>query len=294
MRNLSFYESRDSTGEVSLKSLFSGTEEVSGRSKIGYSDMARLLVRGGWPRSIGIDEEYSYDIVEGYCEGLLDSEINLPGGRRRDRQRMRHILRSLARNTATSVPNTTILTDINSNGESSISVNTLADYISALEGIYVVEDMDSWSPRLRSKTAIRTSAVRHFSDPAIAAYFLGAKARDLEMDPNTFGLLFESLVVRDLRIYARSLGGEVYHYRDADGLEADAIIHLNDGRWGAIEVKLGSHGIDAGARNLIRLAHKVDTENMGAPSFLAVVTATEFAYTREDGVHVIPLGCLRD
>ena len=294
MRTLSLFESGDSTGEVSIGSLFEGVSEVSGISGLDYTTMAELLVRGGWPSSIGSDTETASDIIMGYCEGMLDSEINLPEGRRRDKQRMRMILRSLARNTSMSVPNTTIMEDIGRSEQGGISVNTLADYISALKDIHVVDDLAAWSPRLRSKVAIRTSDVRHFVDPAIAAYFLGAGPRDLEMDPRTYGLLFESLVVRDLRIYAQDLRGDVYHYRDGDGLEVDVIIHLKDGRWGAIEVKLGSYGVDAGATNLLRLARKVDSEKMNPPSFLMVVTAVGYAYTREDGVHVVPLGCLRN
>lgn len=293
MRTLSLFESGDSTGEVRLSALFDGIVNVFGTSHLDYRRMAEVLVRGGWPASIGKDPEDARRIVAGYCESVLDADINLPQGRRRDKQRMRILLRSLSRHTATGTPNTSVLADMSSSG-AGVNINTVSDYISALKDIYVVEDMEAWSPKLRSKTAIRTSDVRHMSDPAIAAYFLDASSGDLEKDPNTYGLLFESLVVRDLRIYAQHLGGSVYHYRDSDGLEADCIVHLNDGRWGAVEVKLGSYGVDEGARNLLRLARKVDAESMNPPSFLAVVTSCGLAYTRDDGVHVIPLGCLRD
>lgn len=212
----------------------------------------------------------------------------------RDEQKMRKLLRSLSRNTATSVTNVKLLMDMHSDDESNISPNTLADYTRALREIYVIEDLVAWSPKLRSKTTIRTSDVRHISEPAMAAYFLGAGSLDLEMDPNTFGLLFESLAVRDLRIYSQSIGGDVFHYRDEDGLEVDAVVHLHNGKWCAIEVKLGTYQLDAAAANLLRFARKIDSESMNPPSFLAILTGTEYAYTREDGVHVIPLGCLKD
>ncbi len=294
MRNLSLFESGDSTGEVSLRRLMDGIEDVSGTSSLDYSGMAKVLVRGGWPASIDADPDLHPSIVRGYCEGLLESDINIPDGRRRNKQRMRVILRSLSRNIATETPNTTVLDDISNTYDGSISINTLSDYISALKDLYVVEDLEAWSPRLRSKTAIRTSDVRHLSDPAMAAYFLGAGPRDLEMDPRTYGPLFESLVVRDLMIYTRCNDGDVYHYRDADSLEVDAVIHLHDGRWGAVEVKLGEDGIETESKNLLRLAHKIDEDRMNPPSFLAVITSSGYAYTRSDGVHVIPLGCLRD
>lgn len=294
MRTLSLYESGDSTGDVSLSTLFDGIQSVSGASALDYPAVSEILVRGGWPESIGRNVKDAHGIVAGYCESILDSDINLPGGRKRNKQWMRQILRSLSRHTAAGAPNTTVHADVTSESEGGMSINTVSDYISALKDIYVVEDLEAWSPKLRSKIAIRTSDVRHMSDPAIAAYFLNAGAKDLEADPNTFGLLFESLVVRDLRVYSQKLAGSVFHYRDSEGLEVDAIVHLNDRRWGAIEVKLGTFAADAGAKNLLRLSKRVDTESMNPPSFLAVVTATGYAYTREDGVHVIPIGCLRD
>ena len=177
---------------------------------------------------------------------------------------------------------------------SPISANTLDDYMSALRAICVLDEMQAWNPNLRSKTAIRTSDTLHLCDPAIAAYFLSASPDDLMNDPRTFGLLFESLVVRDLRIYARSIGGDVFHYRDKTGLEADAVIHLNNGRWALVEVKLGESWVDEGAANLIKLRDRINTDTMGEPSFMAVIIATGVAYTREDGVHVIPITCLRD
>ena len=293
MRTMSLYEYGNSTGDVSLGKLFSNADKVSGHSKMSIKDAARSIVRGGWPSSVGLEDGIAQRQVAGYCETILESDITTVDGKKRDPQKMRAILRSLSRNVSTSVKNTTVLGDILSDN-TDMHENTLKDYIDALRSIYVVEDLPAWGPKLRSKTVIRTSDKKHLTDPAIAAYFLGASAKDLEFDPNTFGLLFESMVVRDLRVYAQSLGGDVYHYRDQEGLEADAVIHLRNGKWAAVEVKLGDDQIDDAAKNLKKLKAKVDTETMSPPSFLAVVTGTEYAYTRDDGVHVIPIGCLRD
>lgn len=294
MRAMSLYESGDSAGDVSLGALFSGLNSISGHSKQSIEDIAKAIVRGGWPSSVGKSDSVAYRQVAGYCETILESDILSVDGKKRDGQRMRAVLRSLSRNVSTPATNKTILNDLISDSAEDMHLNTLADYISALRKICVVEDLQAWSPKLRSKTAIRASGVRHLTDPAIAAYFLGASPRDLEFDPNTFGLLFESMVIRDLRVYAQSLNGDVYHYRDEEGLEADAVIHLHDGRWCAVEVKLGAHMIDDAAKNLKRLRNKMDQRVMNHPSFLAVVTGTEFAYTRDDGIHVIPIGCLKD
>jgi predicted AAA+ superfamily ATPase len=289
MHTMSLYESGDSTGEVSISELFSGGE-ASGDSDLSIEDAAAILVRGGWPNSIGKRPEIAYDQIEGYCEAILKSEVKLVDGVDRDSNKMRLILRSLSRNISTSAPDTTILADIEKKDNGLMHLNTLRAYTKALREIYVLDDLPAWTPKLRSKTTIRTSDTRHLSDPAVAAYFLGASAKDLLSDTKTFGLLFESMVIRDLRVYASSLGGEVFHYRDSDGLEADAIIHLHNGEWGAAEVKLGSGMIDDAVKNLLKIKDKVDTNS---PSFLAVITATKYAYTREDGVHVLPIGCLR-
>ena len=201
-------------------------------------------------------------------------------------------MKSLARHTASQASDNKIISDVEVN-HFSIHRNTLSDYLKILRDLYVIEDLPAWSPKLRSKTTIRTSNTRHFSDPAFAASLLDASPEDLFRDIETFGLLFESLVVRDLRIYTEYIGGYVYHYRDKNGLEADAIIHLNDGRWAAIEVKLGSHEIDNAARNLIKLSNQVDSSNSNGPAFLMVITGTEFGYRRDDGVYVVPIGCLK-
>jgi predicted AAA+ superfamily ATPase len=293
MSTMSLYESGDSTGEVSLSDLFSG-KDVSGRSPFDIEDIAALVVRGGWPKTVGKGDAAAHEQIKGYCETILESEIRTADGVYRDSRKMRRVLRSISRNTSSSASDTTILADTEEKNCTSIHINTLRSYEKALREIYVIDDLPAWTPRLRSKAAVRTSDTRHLTDPAVAAYFLGASAKNLMADMKTFGLLFESLAVRDLRVYTRSLGGDVFHYRDSDGLEADAVIHLNDGRWGAIEVKLGAGMIDDAAKGLLRIKEKVENETMGTPSFLAVVTGTEYAYTREDGVHVVPLGCLKD
>ena len=294
MHTMSLFEGGDSTGEVSLRSLFGGTK-IAGRSGLSVDDIAERIVRGGWPRSMGKSTDVACRQVAGYCENILSTPIRSEDDSdrpvARDSERMREVLRSLARNTATQTPDTAILRDIESKDNVSISINTLRDYIRALKRIYVVDDLPAWNPRLRSKATVRTSDTRHLCDPAVAAYFLGASVRNLTSDFQTFGLLFESMAVRDLRVYAAANGGDVMHYRDSDGLEADAIIRIrHTGEWGAVEVKLGQGKVDEAASNLLKLSGKTQDP----PSFLAVVTGTEYAYTREDGVHVIPLGCLRD
>lgn len=207
--------------------------------------------------------------------------------------RVRALMRSLARNVSTQASLATIRDDI-AGDESAITERTMASYLSILRRIFVVEDLPAWNPALRSKTPLRTAPKRHFVDPSIAAAVLRASPEKLLSDFNTFGLLFESLCVRDLRVYAQALDGEVFHYRDKSGLEADAVIHLKDGRWGAVEVKMGAVEIETAARNLMKLKEKVDLDKMKEPSFLMVLTATELGYRRDDGVYVVPIGCLRE
>lgn len=291
MRTMSLFESGNSSGTISLGDLFSGKAGVSGRSELSVKDLAALIVRGGWPDTIRYGEDEASRVIGRYCEKILDTEIYTVDGRKRDKRRMRAILKSVSRHVSGSAAAKTVLDDVAPNGE--MHIQTLQDYLSVLERIYVTEDLPAWSPKLRSKSTIRLTDKRHLSDPALAAYFLDAGAADLMFDPNTFELLFESMVIRDLRVYAQALSGNVYHYRDSDNLEVDAVVHLRGGKWCAIEIKLGSDELDKAAKNLIRLSNKVDL-SMNPPSFLAIITGTEYAYTREDGVHVIPAGCLRN
>ena len=294
MNTMSLFESGDSNGSILLRSLFEGTSEVEGSSDVSLHGVASLLVRGGWPESIGMDEDIAMMIVRGYCESILNTDVSEADGKSRDARRVRGLMRAMSRGISQPVSKASIAEDMRAVEGSPISANTLDDYMSALRAICVLDEMQAWNPNLRSKTAIRTSDTLHLCDPAIAAYFLSASPDDLMNDPRTFGLLFESLVVRDLRIYSRSIGGDVFHYRDKTGLEADAVIHLNDGRWALVEVKLGESWVDEGAANLIKLRDRINTDTMGEPSFMAVIIATGVAYTREDGVHVIPITCLRD
>lgn len=294
MRTMSLYESNQSTGEVSLESLFNGNEKVSGMSELEVEDVARILVRGGWPATINLNDADAHKVIAAYCTTITETEIKTIDGKNRDSHKTRAILRSISRNSATQATASTIHEDVTSQENISMNVKTLYDYIDALKRICVIEDLPAWSPKLRSKTAVRSSDTRHLTDPAIAAYFLDASAEDLLYDPNTFGLLFESMVIRDLRVYAQTINGNVYHYRDEDGLEVDAIVHIWGGKWGAIEIKLNDSWADEAADNLLKLKNKIDSKHMNSPSFLAVVTATGSAYTRKDGVHVIPLTCLKN
>lgn len=290
MRTMSLYESGDSNGTISLLELFNDKKELSAQADIDIEDMAKILVRGGWPNSIEKKMKIAIRQISGYCDAIVNSEIKTVDGVNRDPNKTRSILKVFSRHVSTQAAYTTMLKDLKSNNET-ININTMKSYIDALEKLYVIEDLPAWSPKLRSKTAVRTSPTRHFIDPAIAARMMDAYPEDLLNDLNTFGLLFESLVIRDLRIYSQLLNGKVYHYRDKTNLEVDAIIHLDNGKWGAIEVKLGSSQIDKAAENLIKFKEKVDLKQ--GPSFLAVITTTKYAFKRVDGVLVIPIGCLK-
>lgn len=293
MRTMTLYESGDSTGEVSIEGLFSGNLEVSGASVKKLEDIAFLLCRGGWPEAVDRKENVALRQAIDYVDGTLDTDFSKVDGVKRDRDRMRRIMRSYARNLATQANYQTIRSDIIANDTESVSDDTIASYVLALKRLFVIEDLKAWNPNIRSKTAIRTSDTRHFTDPSIATAALGLGPEDLMNDLKTFGFFFESMCVHDLRVYAQRLDGEVYHYRDKSGLEADAVIHLRDGRYGLVEAKLFSQdNIDEGAANLISLRKKIDTSRMKPASFLMVVTGTPYAYTRDDGVIVAPLTTL--
>lgn len=293
MRTMCLYESGDSTGEVSLSSLFDGCGEVEGKTEASLDELAYLLCRGGWPASVGLSERAALQQAPDYLESVIEADYEKIDGVRRDPLRMERVVRSVARNVATQANYQTIRADVASNDAYSISEDTIASYIGALNALFVVENLRAWSPNLRSKTAIRTSDTRHFADPSIAAAALGVGPGGLMDDLKTYGLLFESLCVRDLRVYSQLLGGNVYHYRDKNGLEADAVIVLKDGRYALVEAKLFSQDhIDEGAANLIALKDKIDMSKMSQPAFLMVVTGTPYAYVRDDGVIVAPLATL--
>ena len=295
MRPMSLYESGDSTGEVSLGDLFSGNFEIDGASELSIDRLAFLICRGGWPQAVDMRDEIALEQAIDYYDVVVYSDINRADNVHKNPERVRRLMRSYARNQGGQVPNTVLAQDIAANDEKSINEETVASYVNALRKILVVEDMPTWNPNLRSKTVIRSSDTRYYIDPSIAAAALGIGPNDLINDLKTFGFLFETLCVRDLRVFADALGGSVYHYRDRDGQECDAVIHLRNGRFGLIEIKLGGDKlIEEGAKSLKALEAKIDTDKMNAPSFLMVLTGTgDFAYRRPDGVYVVPIGCLK-
>ena len=258
--------------------------------------IAFLLCRGGWPKAVGRSEKAALRQAYNYVDAVATQEIMEVDDVRRDEQSTRKLLRSYARHQASQASVATIVADMRANEATTLSENTVASYLRALRMIFVVEDMEAWNPNLRSKSAIRTSDTRYFVDPSIATAALRIGPKDLLRDMQTFGLLFETMAVRDLRVYAEVLDGRVYHFRDSNGLECDAVLHRNDGSYGLVEVKIGGEKyIEEGARNLKLLASKIDTERMPAPAFMMVVTAVgAFAYRREDGVLVVPISCLKN
>lgn len=296
MRPMSLYESKESTGEISLKELFDENTNIDGENPNDIEKLAFLICRGGWPGAIDLKEKPALQQAFDYLDGVVKSDINRADGIEKNEERVRRIMRSLARNQGSQTPTTVIANDILANDSSSVNEDTVQTYIKTLKKIFVIEDMPAWNPNLRSKSAIRTSDTRYYVDPSIASASLGLGPDDLLNDLNTFGLLFETLCVRDLRIFAESLNGSVYHYRDNTGLECDAVIHLRNGKYGLIEIKLGGDSlIEEGAKSLKKLKDCIDTTKMNKPSFLMVLTGIgKYAYKREDGVLVIPIGVLKN
>ena len=293
MRPMSLWESGDSSGQVSLKGLFDRDHDIRGDSVLNFDRIAKLICRGGWPESVGEDERIALLIARNYYRSLTDSDIADVDGIKRNPERARRIMRAYARNVSSIASDKTIMDDIVSN-DSVLDTKTFSSYINALRKLFAIEDVIAWNPKLRSKTTMRSSDKRQFADPSIAAAALGADPDDIMDDINTMEFLFESLCTRDLRVYAERLGGTIYYYRDNTGLEADAIVHLDNGDWGAVEMKLGGNEIDEAAENLIKLKNKVNTDEMREPRFLMVLTGLSYAYRRPDGVLVVPIGCLRD
>ncbi len=293
MRPMSLYESGESNGYVSLQSLFSKNnpfEETLSSLKI--ENIATAICRGGWPASLNHNNKNALRIAVDYVESIINHDISEADGVSKNPERVRLLLRSLARNTATTANYQTIKDDLEAT-DNQFSEKTIASYIQALKRIFIVEDLPAWQPSLRSKSAIRTSPKRHFIDPSIATAIMRTNEEGILKDFEFFGFLFESLCTRDIRIYAQANDGDVFHYRDKTGLESDLIIKLRNGKWAAVEVKLGQKQIDEAAQNLLKIRSKIDTEKMKEPAFLMIVTGGEFAYQRKDGVFVVPLGCLR-
>ena len=298
LRTMSLWESGDSSGDVSLGALFKNADSVDGASKIDIDQLAFLTCRGGWPKAtLKKSKKAALLQAKEYYEAVYRHDISRVDNVERDPELTKRLMRSYSRNQGSQASAGTILADIRANESDELSENTIYSYIKALKKIFVIEDSLAWNPNLRSKTAIRTSDTRYFIDPSIATAALGLGPDDLINDLNTFGLLFETLCVRDLRVYADALGGTVYHYRDKSNLECDAVVHLENGSYGLIEIKLGGDTlIKEGAENLQLLANKLDTTKMKKPSFLMVLTGVgDYAYKRpEDGVLVVPIGCLKD
>lgn len=297
MRPMTLWESGESTGEVSLGGLFAHSEEVDGESRLRIEDIAFAICRGGWPKSLSKKrEKAALQQATEYFEAITRSDISRVDGVERDEQRAKRLMRSYARLQGAMASIPTIVEDMKANDPENMSDETVASYIKALKKIFVVEDMPAWNPNLRSKTAIRTGDTRYFVDPSIATAALGIGTSDLLNDPETMGLFFETLCVRDLRVYAEANDGNVFHYRDKNGLECDAVVHLRNGSYGLIEIKLGGDTrIEEGASNLLSLAKKIDTTRMKQPAFMMVLTAVgQYAYRRKDGVIVVPVGSLKD
>lgn len=297
LRTMSLWESEDSTGDVSLEELFINPDTVDGVSDIDLDRLAYLTCRGGWPKAVlKKSEKAALAQAFDYYDSVVSNDIKRVDDIDRDEELTKRIMRSYARNQGTQATVGTILADIKSNGDERMSDSTVYSYIKALKEIFVIEDSIAWNPNLRSKTAIRTSDTRYFIDPSIATAALGMGPKNLINDMETFGFIFETLAIRDLRVYADALDGKVYHYRDKNNLECDAVIHLRNGSYGLVEVKIGgTEPIREGAESLKTLSSKIDSTRMKTPSFMMVLTGIgNFAYKRpEDGVLVVPIGCLK-
>ncbi|MFM1963316.1 MAG: hypothetical protein RLZZ172_2161 [Bacteroidota bacterium] len=294
MRPMSLYESGESSGQISLLSLFNGTQEDGeSASDLTIERIAFLLCRGGWPASLELGEKIAIRMAMDYVDAIINQDVSRVDGIEKNPERVRLLMRSLARNISTAASYQTIKQDIEAN-DVGISDKTIITYINALRRIFVVDDLPAWSPSLRSKTAIRTSDKRHFTDPSIATAVMRTNPEGILTDFEYFGFLFESLCTRDIRVYVQSIDGDVFHYRDKSGLEADMIVRLRDGRWAAIEVKLGNKQIEEAAQNLLKLKDRIDETKMGMASFLMIITGGQYAYCRRDGIWVVPIGCLKN
>ena len=295
MRPMSLWESGESTGTVSLKKLFDGENIEPQNNPLDLEQIAYLICRGGWPQSTLLQGDTALYEAYDYYEAIYKVDIHRVDKARRNSERTRLLLRSYARNQGCSVSYSRLCSDIKENDNASINYETLSDYIDALKKLFVIEDMPAWNPNLRSRAAIQTSDTRYFIDPSIAVGALSIGPKDLINDLQTMGLFFETMAVRDLRVYADALDGNVFHFRNANGLECDSVLHRRDGSYGLIEIKLGGQTlIEKGASTLNELARNINTDKMKSPSFLMVLTAVgEYSYQRpQDGVWVVPIGTL--
>lgn len=296
MRTMSLFESGESNGQVSLRELFDGHLDIACTNDYDLEAVAFMACRGGWPAALELSKQAALLHATNYCDAIVNTDISRVDGIERNPDQTRRLLRSYARNQGSQTPISALIQDMQLVNSDAENRRTVSSYLNALQQIFVIEDLKAWHPNLRSKTAIRTSNTRYFSDPSLCATALGIGPHDLVLHPETFGFIFETLCIRDLRVYADALDGEVYHYRDKNNLECDAVLHRRNGSFGLIEIKLGGDAaVEHGASTLRMLAAKIDVEKMGKPSFLMVLTAVgDFAYQREDGVLVVPICCLRD
>ncbi|MDE6634632.1 MAG: DUF4143 domain-containing protein [Bacteroidaceae bacterium] len=296
MRPMSLFESGESNGKVSLGNLFEAPEKILERNELKLKDIAFLICRGGWPMAVDLPEEAALEQAFDYYDAVTKEDITKVDGVKRASARVQRLMRAYARHQGTQASIATLREDLKSNDTDTLNDDTISAYLEALRKIFVVEDMPAWNPNLRSKTAIRMADTRYFVDPSIATAALGLGPADLINDLNTMGFLFEAMCIRDLRVFAEALNGKVYHYRDKSGLECDAVVHLRNGQYGLIEIKLGGESlINDGTETLNSLASQIDTTRMKAPAFKMILTATgEYAYRRpEDGIYVVPIGCLK-
>lgn len=296
MRPMSLFESGESNGKVSLNDLFEGKPFEVQTNELTMDDIAFLTCRGGWPWTTLISKEVALDQAFDYVDSVVNKDIQRVDGVKRSPERAKLLLRSYARNISQQVPYSTIRKDMLTNDSSTLDEDTVSDYIKALKKLFVIEDLAAWNPNIRSKAAIRTSDTRHFVDSSIGTASLGLGPKDLMNDLKSFGFFFEDMAVRDLRVYAEALDGKLYHYRDSTGLECDTVLHRRNGSYALLEIKLGGEkNINEGAANMLKLTANIDTDKMPAPSFMAVIIGVgKYAFRRDDGVYVIPIGCLKD
>ena len=296
MKPMTLFESGDSNGKISLKDILAGKRDIDGvQTDLNYEKIAYVLCRGGWPNSLNFDSEKALEIARNYIDVLVNSDISRVDGVKRDPSLARAILKAYARQVSTIDSNKVLYADVKSN-YALVSEKTIMDYLNTLKKLFIIEEIDSWNPNIRSKTAIRTAAKKTFVDPSLAVAALGCTPKDIMYDVNTFGLLFENLVDRDLSVYVNSLSGTLKHYRDRYGLECDHVIHFNNGKYALIETKLSGDRIKEAVSHLKTLKNLIleHEPKLGKPEFMMVITGTEMAYTEEDGILVVPIGCLKD
>jgi predicted AAA+ superfamily ATPase len=292
MRPMTLFETKHSTGDVSLSKLFSGEMPSATDSGLTIPNIIDRICIGGWPSIAGRPVGQAQRAMRSYLNEISSTDIQHVSGVNHNPTRVQRVLQSVARNVANKASNATIAADVGGS-DGPIDSETVAQYLQTLERLMVIEDLPAWTPQLRSRARVRSASARHFADPCLAVAALNASPAKLLRDLNFLGLLFESLVVRDLRVYIQSLGGRLLQYRDSDNLEVDIILETDEGNWAAVEVKLGVNQIDDGAETLIKFSNKIDTKSCGAPVFMAVVTATGYGYRRNDGVYVLPIGSLK-